>query len=249
MVFLGSCYLFHRLAMSAHPSTILVLLIFEFICGLPVEGRWGSTRLFTQSGTACFPNQALYKGESKEKDISAIDSEAGALEYTTNAKKWKKTAKTATSKISQVAGLFMHSYNIAIKSKFDERLKEVNDKIADVGTKMEKLNKNADAYTKLSSAKSSLQRSLKGLNFLSKKLAPALGVFGAVFSIVSGFFGGNENQAVDLLRKEMHAGFKKLREDMNRKYMELKDYVDDTVQFAQVVDLEAELEVVNFLNY
>ena len=30
---------------------------------------------------------------------------------------------------------------------------------------------------------------------------------------------------------------------MNRKYMELKHYVDDTVQFAQVVDLEAELEV------
>ena len=95
MVFLGSCYLFHRLAMSAHPSTILVLLIFKFICGLPVEGRWGSTRLFTQSGTACFPNQALYKGESKEKDISAIDFEAGALEYTTNAKKWKKNSKNS----------------------------------------------------------------------------------------------------------------------------------------------------------
>ena len=86
---------------------------------------------------------------------------------------------------------------------------------------------------------------MKRLNFLSKKLAPALGVFGAVFSIVSGFFGGDENQPVDLLRKEMHAGFKKIREEMNRKYMELKHYVDDTVQFAQVVDLEAELEVAN----
>ena len=231
--------------MNTHPSSILVLLIVEFFCGLPVEGRWGSSKLFTESGIACFPDQALYKGENNEKDISAIDSEAQALEYTTNAKNWKKTVKTATSRIAQVAGLFMDSYNLAIESKFDERLKKVNDKIADVGTKMEKLIKNADGYSKLASVKSSLQSSLKRLNFLSKKLAPALGVFGAVFSIVSGFFGGDENQPVDLLRKEMHAGFKKIREEMNRKYMELKHYVDDTVQFAQVVDLEAELEVAN----
>ena len=231
--------------MNTHPSNILILLIVEFFCDLPVEGRWGSSKLFTESGIACFPDQALYKGENNEKDISAIDSEAQALEYTTNAKNWKKTVKTATSRIAQVAGLFMDSYNLAIESKFDERLKKVNDKIADVGTKMEKLNKNADGYSKLASIKSSLQSSLKRLNFLSKKMAPALGVFGAVFSIVSGFFGGDENQPVDLLRKEMHAGFKKIREEMNRKYMELKHYVDDTVQFAQVVDLEAELEVAN----
>ena len=234
--------------MCAHPSSILALFIFEIFCGLPVEGRWGSSRLFTESGIACFPHQALYNGESNEKDISAIDSEAEALEYTTNATNWKETVKTATSKIAQVAGLFMDSYNLAIESKFDERLQKVEDKIADVGSKMEKLDKNADAYSKLASTKSSLQTSLKKLNFLSKKLAPALGVFGAVFSIVSGFFGGNENQAVDLLRNEMHAGFKKIRQEMNRKYMELKDYVDDTVQFAQVVDLEAELEVANFLS-
>ena len=232
--------------MSAHPSRILVLLIFELFCLLPVEGRWGSSKLFTESGIACFPHQALYKGESKEKDISAIDSEAEALEYTTNAKKKQKTVQTATSKVAQVAGLFMDSYNLAIESKFDKRLKTVEDEIADLGTKMEKMNKNADDYSKLSSTKSSLQRSLKRLHFLSKKLAPALGVFGAVFSIVSGFFGGNENQPVDLLRNEMHAGFKKIREEMNRKYKELKDYVDDTVQFAQVVDLEAELEVAIF---
>ena len=232
--------------MSAHPSRILVLLIFELFCLLPVEGRWGSSKLFTESGIACFPHQALYKGESKEKDISAIDSEAEALEYTTNATNWQKTVQTATSKVAQVAGLFMDSYNLATESKFDKRLKTVEDEIADLGTKMEKMNKNADDYSKLSSTKSSLQRNLKRLHFLSKNLAPALGVFGAVFSIVSGFFGGNENQPVDLLRNEMHAGFKKIREEMNRKYKELKDYVDDTVQFAQVVDLEAELEVAIF---
>lgn len=139
----------------------------------------------------------------------------------------------------------MHTYNLAIKPKFDKKLKIVTDELTSTKNNLASMDKFVPGFKKLSSTKTALQRTLKGLRFLSTKLAPALGVFGAVFTIVSGFFSGGEMEAVDLLRKEMHEGFKKIREEMNQKYLELKDYVDDSVQFAQVADLEAELEVMN----
>lgn len=219
-------------------------LIGEVFTGALTLGE--GKKLFYSNGVASEPNNALYAGESKANDVATIDKETKALEYTTDAKKWKEKVKEGTSKSGQTANLFMHTYNLAIKPKFDKKLKIVTDELSSTKNKLASMDKFAPGFKKLSSTKTVLQRSLKSLKFLSTKLAPALGVFGAVFTIVSGFFGGGEMEAVDLLRKEMHEGFKKIREEMNQKYLELKDYVDDSVQFAEVADLEAELEVINF---
>ena len=240
-----SCY---RLAMAGNRAAVLALLLFTLI-GEVFAGRYtfGEGKdLFYTNGVVCEPHKALYMGESKANDVASIDKETKALEYTTDAKKWKKKVKEGTSKSAQTANLFMHTYNLAIKPKFDKKLKIVTDELSSTKSKLASMDKLAPGFKKLLSTKTVLQKSLKGLRFLSTKLAPALGVFGAVFTIVSGFFGGGEMEAVDLLRKEMHEGFKKIREEMNQKYLELKDFVDDSVQFAQVADLGAELEVTNF---
>ena len=229
---------------AAALALLLCTLIVEVFAGRYTFGE--GKDLFYTNGVACEPHKALYVGESKANDVASIDRETKALEYTTDAEKWKKKVKEGTSKSGQTANLFMHTYNLAIKPKFDKKLKIVTDELTSTKNKLASMDKFVPGFKKLSSTKTALQRTLKGLRFLSTKLAPALGVFGAVFTIVSGFFGGGEMEAVDLLRKEMHEGFKKIREEMNQKYLELKDYVDDSVQFAQVADLEAELEVMNF---
>ena len=217
--------------MAGNGAVVLALLLFTLIGEVyPGSQTLGEGKdLFYEMGVACEPHKALYMGESKANDVASIDKETKALEYTTDAKKWKKKVKEGTSKSAQTANMFMHTYNLAIKPKFDKKLKIVTDELSSTKNKLASMDKYALGFKKLSSTKTALQKSLKGLKFLSTKLAPALGVFGAVFTFISGFFGGGEMEAVDLLRKEMHEGFKKIREEMNQKYLELKDYVDDSV--------------------
>ena len=76
------------------------------------------------------------------------------------------------------------------------------------------------------------------------KIAPALGVLGAVFGIITGEVFLNENTAaIEHLKKTMNAGFNTIRTDMDRKFNLLKFYVDASIQESEMRNLESELQV------
>ena len=252
---------------------LLVTLLHQSVCQRPPSAEAArATPLFEEVGAACSPQTSLYSGQSNAVDIKIIEKEVNALESLTNASKWKKQAKRGASATGQIANLFMHSYSVSAKPILDGKVKDIDGKVSAAKTRFQELSKvekskyellknmknskqkapnlNAEWLRAKSAARQAqlsqrkLSRGLKGLRFASQRLAPALGVFGAVFAIISGFFAEDPTKQVfELLKNEMDKSFEKIGRQMEQKYMELKDYVDDTVQFAQVADLEAELKV------
>ena len=239
----------------------------------PIFGAQGRTELFESIGLACSPDKVLYSGKSYKVNIKELDEEVNALEFLTSASKWKKGSKKAVSNTGKIGVLAMHSWTFSLKPVFDGKVKRIDGSLSKITTEIESLKKTEEtsrALFKLETNKNTqkaqnlktqwlkakaarkgastlqrkLSRGLKGLRFLSQRLGPALGIFGSVFAIVSGFIDENHmQQQIDLLKEQMERGFAKLRREMEQKYLELKDYVDDSVQFAQVVDLQAELQV------
>ena len=229
--------------------------------------------IFESIGRACFPDKVLYSGQSDKVNTKELDEEVNALEFLTSASKWKKGSKKAVSDAGKIAVLAMHSWTFSLKPVFDGKVKKIDGSLNKITTEIGRLKQTEETKSALfkleahkntqkaqnlktqwlkakaarkgaSTIQRKLSRGLKGLRFLSQRLGPALGIFGSVFAIVSGFIDENQmQQQIDLLKKQMEKGFAKLRREMEQKYLELKDYVDDSVQFAQVVDLQAELQV------
>ena len=85
---------------------------------------------------------------------------------------------------------------------------------------------------------------LTGALKYTAKIAPSLGVLGAVFAIIAEETLPDENEiAIEHLKKSMHAGFKAIRVDMNRKFNLLRHYVDASIQESEMKNLGSELQV------
>ena len=85
---------------------------------------------------------------------------------------------------------------------------------------------------------------LAGAIKFAAKIAPSLGVFGAVFAIIAEEAFPDENEAaIEHLKKTMNAGFKTIRTDMDRKFNLLRRYVDASIPEYEMKNLQSELQV------
>ena len=90
---------------------------------------------------------------------------------------------------------------------------------------------------------------LAGTLKFALKIAPSFALLGAVFSVIAEEGFPDENEvAIEDLKKTMHAGFKALRSDMDRKFNQVRYYVDASIQDSEMKNLQSELEVFSFVS-
>ena len=75
-------------------------------------------------------------------------------------------------------------------------------------------------------------------------VGPVLAVFAAAATIIAGEAFPDENaDNIANLEKAMSDGFKKLRDDMNQKFLDVEHYIDASIQASEVRMLASDLEV------
>ena len=114
--------------MTIHGNYIIFgcLLYFTNWQRPPIVAAKRGSKIFEYNGDACFPSRVLYSENSDQLNFKELDGELNALDFLTNANKWKLDPKNAVSSSGKIAVLGMHSWTSSLKPLYDKKYKKLD---------------------------------------------------------------------------------------------------------------------------